>query len=556
MNKKKLQKLLLIALLLGAAITPGPAQKKGLEAIRARDMVYPLRFLAAEELQGRNTPSCGLNIAARYLALSAEQAGLKPLLPGGSFFQELTVEVTSLATSRSWLKLSTPGNEQKFICLQDFGLARLPAAGRLEGKLTFLGLGLAAPHIHWNDLEGVDLKNKIAVILEVDLPKDHVLEPERNMAVLKSRVLELRRRGATAVLKVISRGREADMARTGVEFELGQRTNFPDLKVEEPAGMPAAFFAQPGESSFPFPEIELRRTAAAALLGVAPQEIERWTDELLQGRHVGPREFPDRTLEVVLALDKRLEKTVNVLAVKEGREPALKNEYVVLTAHYDHIGLSQGRVRPGSDDNASGSAALLEVAEAFSQEPPRRSVVFAWLTAEEKGLMGAYGLLLRGPLRADKISVDINLDMISRNATDLVYVIGPEALSSELDRSLKGMNARFTHLRLDYSYSSPSHPLRYFLRSDHYPFIRYGIPSLCLSGGEHPDYHQAGDTSDKADFRKMENIARLTYVTAWDAANRTALYKLDANPEITARGAQNLKYNWLRPQPKPAPVKK
>ncbi len=554
MDNQNFPRILLVVFISLAAATLGLAQKKGLAVIQAKDMIFPLRFLSANEFQGRNTPSCGLDIAARYLAMSAEQVGLKPLLPGGSYFQELAVEVTSLSANRSWLKLSSEGKEQKFFAPDDFGLVRLPAAGRAEGKMIFLGLGLAASHLNWNDIGSADLKNKIAVILEVTLPKGHSLEPSRSGAALTARTLELRRRGAAAVIKVISREREADMVRAGRDFGLGSRTNFPDLKIEEPAGMPTSLQAQTPETSPFFPEVEMRWPAAASLLGVAPEELGRWTDEILQGRQVPQREFPDKTLDVSIALDKRIEKTWNVVGVREGRDPVLRNEYVVLTAHYDHIPPSQGKVRPGSDDNASGSVALLEIAEAFGLEAPRRSVVFAWLTAEEKGLMGAWGLLLRGPLQPDKISADINLDMISRNAADLVYQVGAEALSSELDRALKTMNERFVHIKLDYTYTSPTHPQRFFMRSDHYPFIRYGIPSLCFSGGDHPDYHQEGDTSDKADFKKMENIARLAYVVAWDAANRNGLYKLDANPEITQRGAQNMKYNWLKL--KPAPPKK
>jgi len=552
MDKVKFLRFAMIVFMLSGVIKPGLAQKKGLAAIQAKDMVLPLRFLSAQELQGRNTPSCGLNIAARYLALNAERAGLRPLLAGGSFFQELTVEVSSVSANRSWLRLAAEGNEHRYFCPQDFGLTRMPVAGRVEGKLIFLGLGLAAAHLQWNDIGPADLKNKIAVILDATLPKDHVLKPEQNRAIFMSRMLELRRRGAAAVIKVISREREAEMARRGLDFDIDVRTNFPDLKIEQPAGMPASPFAQASESPTPFLEVEVRRAAAASLLGIAPEEMEGWTDDLLQGRQVPQREFPRRTLEISIALDKRPEKTWNVMGVREGRDPALKSEYVVLTAHYDHVGVREGVVRPGSDDNASGSVALLEIAEALSLEQPRRSVVFAWLTAEEKGLMGSYGLLARGPLPADRISADINLDMISRNAADLVYLIGSDVLSSELDQSVKAMNERFTHIKLDYSYASPSHPQHYFMRSDHYPFIRYGIPSLCLSSGIHPDYHQEGDTSDKADFRKMEKIAGLAYLVAWDLANRSALLKLDINPEVTERGAQNLKHNWLRPPPKPA----
>jgi Zn-dependent M28 family amino/carboxypeptidase len=147
----------------------------------------------------------------------------------------------------------------------------------------------------------------------------------------------------------------------------------------------------------------------------------------------------------------------------------------------------------------------------------------------------------------EKISADLNLDMISRNDPNMIYLIGSNKLSTELDRAIHAANDRSSHLKLDYTYESPAHPDRFFFRSDQLPYIRYGIPGVWFFCGTTPDYHQESDVVERCDFTKMEKVTKLVYLTAMDIGNKHGLLKLDITPEITTRGPHNMKFNWQRP---------
>ncbi len=160
-------------------------------------------------------------------------------------------------------------------------------------------------------------------------------------------------------------------------------------------------------------------------------------------------------------------------------------------------------------------------------------------------LLGSYYFVQHCPVPVEKISANLNLDMISRNATDHLYLIGSNKLSSELDASIKAMNeSPGPGLRLDYTYEAPGHPDRFFFRSDQYPYIRYGIPGVWFFCGTTDDYHTEGDVEAKADYVKMEKVSELVYRVAMDIGNRPALLKLDLRPEVKARGPENMKVVW------------
>ncbi len=245
--------------------------------------------------------------------------------------------------------------------------------------------------------------------------------------------------------------------------------------------------------------------------------------------------------------------TSNVVGWVEGSDPELKNEYIVISSHIDHLAVREGRVLPGADDNGSGTVGMLSLAKAVLAERPRRSVVFLWNTAEEDGLIGAYHFVQHSPVPVEKITANLNLDMISRNDPGMIHLIGSNKLSSELDRSFRRQNERSVRMKLDYAYESPNHPDRFFFRSDQYPFIRYGVPGVWVFCGTTPDYHQEADGFEKADLTKAEKVTKLVYLVAMDIGGRPDLLKLDLHPEITSRGAHNMRINWQRP---PAPAAK
>jgi Zn-dependent M28 family amino/carboxypeptidase len=539
------RRLTLFLLIVSAGLTIGSAgcakdpASRALESIRAGDMKFPQRFLSAEAFRGRSVPSVELDIASEYIALTAERIGLKPLLPGGSYLQEVPVEVTAVVPEASRLLLVAGGRRREFDFPADASVGRVFDAGQAAGEIVFLGYGLSAPDLGWDDLAGLVLKGKVAVILDATLPDGHRLKPAENRRRLYGRSAALRGKGAVAVITIIPEERESQLRERGLTFDLPERLSFPDV-VTTASPAPA-----PARPAAPFLQVEVRHAAGAAMLGCSPDELARMSASLRAGAPVAAKSLPGRRLEIEIAVATRHEKSSNVVACLEGADPELRGEYLTISSHHDHLTPREGRVFPGSDDNISGVVGMFEIAEALLIRRPKRSVIFVWDTAEERGLIGSYYFVQHCPVPVERISANLNLDMISRNATDHIYLIGSNKLSSELDASIQAMNkAPGPGLTLDYTYESPAHPDRFFFRSDQYPYIRYGIPAVWFFCGTTEDYHTSGDIEAKADYAKMEKVCRLICRVALDIGDRPDLLKLDLRPEVATRGPENMKVVW------------
>ena len=516
----------------------GSATSRALDSIRAADMTFHLKFLGSPEFHGRSTPSAELDIASRYIALVAERIGLKPLMPGGSYYQEVPVEVTTVLPSSSRLVLSAAPGERTFSFPLDATVGRSFEPGKALGGIVFLGYGLGAPDLGWDDLAAVDVKGKIAVILEEALPAGHPLDPVKNRRLLGGRAGALRDRGAAAVVTIIDQAREVRLEEKGLTFDLPERIKVPDIVT-------AAAGAAPPKAALPFLQIEVRREAGAAILGCTREELDRMSGALVAGRPVAAKALLGRRLDIEVGAVTRREKSFNVVAFIEGTDPALRQDYLTICSHHDHNPDREGRIFPGADDNISGVVGMFEIAEAMVIARPKRSVIFVWNTAEEKMLLGSYYFVQHCPVPVERISANLNLDMISRNATNQIYLIGSNKLSSELDGSIQAMNKKpGLGLTLDYTYEAPGHPDRFFFRSDQYPYIRYGIPGVWFFCGTTADYHTEGDIEAKADYGKMEKVSELVYLVAMDIGNKPALLKLDLRPDVRTRGPQNMTVEW------------
>jgi len=227
----------------------------------------------------------------------------------------------------------------------------------------------------------------------------------------------------------------------------------------------------------------------------------------------------------------------NVLAYIEGTDPALKKELVIVSAHYDHLGKRGNDIYFGADDNASGTSAVLEIAQAISiaktkGDGPRRSVLCILMTGEEKGLLGSQYYAERPVFPLANTIADVNIDMIGRMDTkhtdpNYTYVIGSDRLSTDLHQINEKANETYTHLKLDYTFNADNDPNRFYYRSDHYNFAKNGIPAIFFFSGVHEDYHRPTDTPDKIMFDKAVTIAQLAFYTAWELANREERIKVD-----------------------------
>jgi len=235
----------------------------------------------------------------------------------------------------------------------------------------------------------------------------------------------------------------------------------------------------------------------------------------------------------------------NVLAYIEGSDPNLKDEYIVFSAHYDHVGVIKGNVYNGSNDNASGTVALVQVAKAMANQKPKRSVVFAWFSGEEKGIWGSKEFVKNPPIPISKISANINLDVCQGYDLSKLTTIGGRKLSSEIAKSMKSINEQYFSINFDYKYDKINSSI--FFSSDHSTFMKRGIPSVWLSSEAEPNkVHVPGDSPDKATGKKLSLIAKFSYYLALDFANKEQMLPLDLNPEITKRGNHNLVFDWTK----------
>jgi len=218
----------------------------------------------------------------------------------------------------------------------------------------------------------------------------------------------------------------------------------------------------------------------------------------------------------------------NLIAIIEGSDKA--DEYVVISAHHDHVGVQEGEVMNGADDNGSGTVALLEIAEALQKAKnegngPRRTVVILHVTGEEHGLNGSRFYVENPIYPLEKTIANVNIDMIGRRANDrlnddnYLYVIGSDRLSTDLHKISDGANQKYIGLNLDYKYNDPNDKNRFYFRSDHYNFAKNGIPAMFYFNGVHDDYHKSTDTVDKIDFPQYLKRTRLAFAVVWELAN-------------------------------------
>lgn len=220
----------------------------------------------------------------------------------------------------------------------------------------------------------------------------------------------------------------------------------------------------------------------------------------------------------------------NVVAFIEGSE--FPEEIVVISAHYDHIGVDdEGNIYNGADDDGSGTVAMLEIAEAFQEAAkdgyrPRRSILFLHVTGEEKGLLGSKYYTENPIFPLENTVTDLNTDMIGRidpaheGKDDYIYLIGSDKLSTDLHNLSEEVNNKYVNLDLDYTYNDDNDPNRFYYRSDHYNFAKHNIPVIFYFNGTHADYHKATDTPDKIEYELMTKRTKLIFYTAWEVANR------------------------------------
>jgi hypothetical protein len=525
------------------------SQSRGIKSITEKELRYHLEFLGSAEFRGRETPSSELEIAKLYLGNWAKEAGLKPILKDGSYYQTVPFTVTSVFQPNTKIRLSVGNGERVYYYGKAFG-GNFYSTGSYSGNVVFAGLGISDPQNGWDDLKDLDLTGKVVIILDEQRPGNKYELGVSFYNRLNSIISAIRNKGASAVFSVVSAEREEKMAngfkifedipsgRMGTLFD-SQRTRF----SSDPVTSAPLTTSRP---SLPFGQAEISHELAAEILGVSKNEIGEMFKMIKQGQQVPAKIITGIRIQLDVEIETYESVSSNVIAVVDGSDPVLKNEYLVICGHYDGLGISEGEIIAGADDNASATVAMMEIASALLAERPKRSVIISWFTGEEKGMNGSHYFVNNCPVPVEKISACLDLDMLGRNNTDSLYLVGSDLLSSELDLLINRLNKKSgINFRFDYKYSNLTHPQRVYFRSDHYPFIRFGIPSVWFFCGFTPDYHTPKDVLESINYTKLFKITKLAYLTAFEIGNMKDLLKLDVNPAVTARGKQNIRENSL-----------
>ncbi|MEX1023826.1 MAG: M28 family peptidase [Planctomycetota bacterium] len=496
--------LLLLLSLLGAP-TDDAARSAALEGITAAELGAHLELLASPELEGRDSPSRGLEAAARYLEEQFRAYGLEPAGTDGfrhDYTRRLPVPDPAATTGR----VTRAGDELEWTLGVDF--VPLPrCVGSASGPAVFAGFGIVSKKPRWDSTKGLELEGAIAVILEGEPRHRRLFEGEAISPASDAyaKIDTLTEAGAVGVVIIRRPPAGHDPESPPAAPELGYRYTWASwLDVDD---------QPPAPPSSRLPVVEVSTAAGAALLGIDVEELAARGDRA--GRPL-KHELPAATITLATAFNVVETRVDNVVGCLVGSDPTLADEHVVVGAHYDHIGVdSRGRIGLGADDNASGTAALLEIAEACAEARPARSILFSAFSAEEDGLVGSRALASRPPVPLDSMVAMINLDMIGRGDSNKVVVLGTEQ-NPDLGRVLERA-AKLERTGIRRVITNKAAHL--WQRSDHYSFHAVGVPVLFFFEAEHesenPDYHTFRDTVDKLSLPKIENTARLAFVTTW-----------------------------------------
>jgi hypothetical protein len=483
-----------------------------------------VEYLASDALRGRATPSPGLDSATAFIVRRLRQAGVRPLGDDGSYLQHYTVRTTVLDTSAAYLEIG--GRRYRY---GDAFIPNRSSPVSVTAEVVYVGHGLYAPAHGVDPYAGVEVRGRVLLV-----HGPGVLPPgipgTRLTAEVTPPIWEAVRRGAVAVVYVLP-------DRLLANWERFRRSDPSRTELDPP--VPSAY------ASTPIPSVFVRPEVAAALL--AAEGIEPATLFPDGPTPTHPAAFALRTpltLHVPPASEV-VHRPANVVAVVEGRDPVLRNEYITLAAHLDGaVGtepLGSDSIYNAADDNASGSAALLAMAEALQQGPrPRRSVVFLWDTGEEVGLWGTRWFVHAPPVPLDRIVAHLNIDMIGGTRApgtavpgeeeltgpNEVYLIGPRVLSAAADSLLAQANRSFLNLHFNRAYDDPASEF-FYPRTDAGPFLERGVLTIGFFTGLHPRYHRPDDEAHFLDPAKMEAVARTAFVSAWLLADHPARVGID-----------------------------
>jgi len=502
--------LLIAALAIG---TCASAQKttdptKYAKLITAEDAKKHLSILASDEYEGRETGKPGAEKAANYIAAEFKRLGLQAPVDGSYFF--------NVPLTENSMKISFSVNGQVAANGQDFFTRSNVADNSITAnEIVFVGYGTEA------ELSTTDIAGKVILLVNEDKPEAGKPTNTSYRATAARNAILKNLQSKSPALILAANGEIADLMKRFGSSVTGARLT---IKTGETKGT-------------------TQQTAVVHITTALADQLVKSSGKSYADLKATSAQTIKADVKADFHTEQKDVKAVDVLGYLPGTD--LKDEVLVFSAHYDHIGLNpngKDKVNNGADDDGSGTTGILEIARAFTQAKkdghgPRRSILFLGNVGEEKGLLGSEYYTDHPVFPLANTITDLNIDMIGRvgeeyigkaDSANYVYTIGSAMLSKELHQINEDANAKYTHLEQDYKYDDPKDPNRFYYRSDHYNFAKHGVPIIFYFNGVHADYHQPGDEVSKINFPLLAKRAQLVFYTGWELANRDKRPVVDA----------------------------
>ncbi len=528
------------------AVKITPAEKKAAEGVTAAQLKDYLYFVASDEMEGRDTPSRGLDTTAKFIGMNLSRWGFKPAGDNGTFYQKIALKKDAIDPAGTSVEVGG----QKYSYGDDIVRVSGNSTAAMSAPIVFAGDGWMIKSKGLDPYKNIDVKGKLIAVYS-DGPSSG-----RNIVALPQGVTQAdltgergkdwadattfaRANGAAGVLVLPSKFLADNWGMVSQMFGRSRMVveKLAPAAPAQAAGAPSVFIAS-------------QKLAAAIFAG----EV----NNPMTGSKTSFDLSADKKFNFTIAIKTETAWTQNVVALWEGSDPTLKSEMVAIGAHYDHVGINPNAPGPdkifnGADDDGSGTVAVLSIAEALAKAPkrPKRSVLFVWHCGEEKGLWGSEYFNKFPTVDIKKVIAQLNIDMIGRSRKpddtnpknkdlsdeNTIYVIGKDMMSSTLGAVVDGANKGYLNMKYDTRYDDPKDTNRFFFRSDHFNYAVNGIPIAFWFDGVHEDYHQAGDHADKIDYVRMEKITRTIFLTLWKLGDLNERPKVDKQlpPELTQR---------------------
>jgi hypothetical protein len=492
---------------------PADLSVKYAASITAADIKSHLDVLASDEFEGRETGEPGNDKASVYISNYFESLDIEKKGSDNSYFQPVAFTTTKWENTEMFIAGKRYKHLWDYLAFPSMN-NDIPFIGATE--IVYLGYGIDDPN--YNDYKGAKVKDKVVMIYNgepMSVDSVSTLTGSKTMSSWTTdptKKLERAYKAGAKLVLIIENDLKAKL-NANRRILLGGQMALGDLTTEE-INYPNHVYISP--------------KTAQLIWGDKEKDILKARDN---SRTKGKSKSIKIDQNFAIRMDKNQSvlKGKNVLAYIEGTDK--KEELIVVSAHYDHIGMRADAVYNGADDNASGTSSVLDIAEAFQMaknagEGPSRSILCMLVTGEEKGLLGSQYYSENPIFPIENTVANVNVDMIGRiddkykDDPNYIYVIGSDRLSTDLHNVNAEVNQKYSQIVLDYTYNSEEDPNRFYYRSDHYNFARKGVPAIFFFSGVHKDYHRTTDTPDKILFDKTEKIARMIFHTAWELANR------------------------------------